>query len=343
MATARTPGSTPHAAGVARECLQRCAHLIDRAQSGHRLDVRFRCHGRHRQRFNRTGPLASNGGSTETEALVSGSPAIDAGSAAVSCPSADQRGEARPDNGESNCDIGAYEYQDPTNYTLTVSKNGSGSGTVTSADGNINCGSTCSFGYASGSQVTLTATPASGSTFAGWSGGGCSGTGSCQLTMSSNQTVTATFSYTVAGACTMTSSVKQPSLTSSGQSISIENAISSSTSASQKLDLRSSHPQDSFELTSLSHATCMDNTSYKKWSGDSFNEITGEGSGSFGTSRTRAKPGYRIQFSIGDYGDGAGPDNNTADQVSFTIRNSAATIVWQGHGKLTSGSEEESG
>jgi beta-lactam-binding protein with PASTA domain len=40
--------------------------------------------------------------------------------------------------------------------------------------------------------VTLTATPAAGSTFAGWSGA-CAGTGLCNLTMSADQTVTATF------------------------------------------------------------------------------------------------------------------------------------------------------
>src|SRR5439155_26620695 len=55
-------------------------------------------------------------------------------------------------------------------FTLTVGKAGSGSGTVTSRDGRINCGPTCSAAYESGTGVALTATPASGSTFAGWSG-----------------------------------------------------------------------------------------------------------------------------------------------------------------------------
>jgi hypothetical protein len=44
--------------------------------------------------------------------------------------------------------------------------------------------------------VTLTTSPAKGSTFTGWSGGGCSGTGTCQLTMSADQAVTATFDAT---------------------------------------------------------------------------------------------------------------------------------------------------
>ncbi|HET6816322.1 MAG TPA: hypothetical protein VFH66_03750 [Mycobacteriales bacterium] len=78
-------------------------------------------------------------------------------------------------------------------HSLTVSKTGSGSGTVTSTDGQISCGATCSHAYSSGTLVTLNAAPASGSSFAGWSGA-CSGTGSCQVTMSSAQTVTATFS-----------------------------------------------------------------------------------------------------------------------------------------------------
>ena len=78
-------------------------------------------------------------------------------------------------------------------YTLSVAKSGSGTGTVTSGDGNINCGASCSAAYTSGTQVTLTATPTAGSVFSGWSGGGCSGTGTCAVTMSAAQSVTATF------------------------------------------------------------------------------------------------------------------------------------------------------
>lgn len=74
---------------------------------------------------------------------------------------------------------------------LFVSKAGTGGGTVTSAPGGISCGATCSASYASGTSVILTAA-AVGSTFTGWSGG-CAGTGACTVTMSSVQTVTATF------------------------------------------------------------------------------------------------------------------------------------------------------
>jgi Divergent InlB B-repeat domain len=77
--------------------------------------------------------------------------------------------------------------------SLTVTKAGAGAGTVTSSPAGISCGSTCSAVYASGMSVTLTATPAAGSTFTGWSGGVCSGTGACTVTMSAARTVTATF------------------------------------------------------------------------------------------------------------------------------------------------------
>ena len=59
------------------------------------------------------GPLQDNGGFTQTHALLSGSPAIDAGNP-DNCPSHDQRGYLRPIDGNgdgiAHCDMGAYEY-----------------------------------------------------------------------------------------------------------------------------------------------------------------------------------------------------------------------------------------
>lgn len=54
------------------------------------------------------GPLADNGGFSQTHALLSGSSAIDAGDPAI-CPETDQRGVKRPMG--IGCDIGAYEYE----------------------------------------------------------------------------------------------------------------------------------------------------------------------------------------------------------------------------------------
>jgi hypothetical protein len=84
-----------------------------------------------------------------------------------------------------------------TAHTLTVDKAGTGTGSVGSTGpGGIGCGTTCSAAFLSGGgPVTLTERPANGTTFTGWSGGGCSGAATtCLVTMSSDQTVTATFS-----------------------------------------------------------------------------------------------------------------------------------------------------
>jgi len=56
--------------------------------------------------------LADNGGLTQTHALQSGSPAIDAGPS--SCPATDQRGVLRPFPSNGNCDLGAYEVSIPS-------------------------------------------------------------------------------------------------------------------------------------------------------------------------------------------------------------------------------------
>ena len=82
---------------------------------------------------------------------------------------------------------------------LTVTKSGSGSGSVSSSPAGIACGTICSQAYEAGSVITLTATPEGGSTFLGWSGGGCSGTGSCQVTLNADTTVVASFQAPAGG------------------------------------------------------------------------------------------------------------------------------------------------
>ncbi len=88
-------------------------------------------------------------------------------------------------------------------FGLNVSGEGTGGGTVQSQANltpPINCaiaagsatGPACSAEYASPTVVTLSAQASAGHTFTGWSGD-CSGTGSCQLTMSANHAVTARF------------------------------------------------------------------------------------------------------------------------------------------------------
>ena len=80
-----------------------------------------------------------------------------------------------------------------TGAALVITRNGTGTGTVTSTPAGITCGSDCTETVVAGTSVTLTAAAASGSTFAGWSGGGCSGAAACTMTVNANTTVTATF------------------------------------------------------------------------------------------------------------------------------------------------------
>src|SRR3954470_3697401 len=78
-------------------------------------------------------------------------------------------------------------------HSIVITRAGNGSGTVTSAPAAIDCGTTCAASFGFGTVVTLTAKPATGSTFTGWSGGGCTGTGTCVATMTEAVGVTATF------------------------------------------------------------------------------------------------------------------------------------------------------
>jgi uncharacterized repeat protein (TIGR02543 family) len=91
-------------------------------------------------------------------------------------------------------------------YSLTVSK--SGSGTVTSVPPGIDCGATCTTQFIAGTSVALTANPAGGYAFTGWTGA-CNGTGSCNVFMDGNKSVSAAFSpqlaVTILGAGTVTS------------------------------------------------------------------------------------------------------------------------------------------
>ena len=138
------------------------------------------------------GPLADNGGPTQTHLPVAGGPAIDAGnnSLILQGVTTDQRGLGFPRIVSGTVDIGAVEKI--IKHTLSISKT-DGNGTINSKPGGIVCGATCSVGFISGTAVTLTATPDPGYLFTGW-GGACSGPATtCTLAMNAAKNVTASF------------------------------------------------------------------------------------------------------------------------------------------------------
>ncbi len=98
--------------------------------------------------------------------------------------------------------------------TLQIVIGGSGSVSI----GATTCASTCSVTVEQGAQLTLTATPASGYTFAGWSGGGCTGTAACVTTIAAATQVFATFLATPGPPVTVTS--PQPTTTTGTPPIS---------------------------------------------------------------------------------------------------------------------------
>lgn len=95
---------------------------------------------------------------------------------------------------------GTFAATTPTpTFVLTVTRDGDGSGLVTSEPAGVACTATaCSGTFESGTRVKLTATPEASSRFVGWSGP-CDGTGTCEVVLSAAVTVTATFAHGAPG------------------------------------------------------------------------------------------------------------------------------------------------
>jgi streptogramin lyase/Tol biopolymer transport system component len=111
----------------------------------------------------------------------------------------------------------------PPSTTVSVTKAGTGSGTVTGPG--IVCGTQCSAGFNPG--LTLAATAAPGSSFKGWSGA-CTGTGLCVVATAGNTTVTAAFervpAQTGAESGGANGPSAHPSLSADGQLVAFDSA-----------------------------------------------------------------------------------------------------------------------
>ncbi|MBC7350002.1 MAG: SBBP repeat-containing protein [Candidatus Aminicenantes bacterium] len=93
----------------------------------------------------------------------------------------------------SSTDVFVARFAAVGSYQLTVSRTGDGSGSVTSVDGGIDCGSDCSETYDEGFIVILKAEPAENSVFGGWSGDVTSPDNPIYFTMDSDKNITASF------------------------------------------------------------------------------------------------------------------------------------------------------
>ena len=163
--------------------------------------------------------------------------------------------EVRPADGDgigsAECDIGAFERPDAG--ILTVVSNGSGTGEVISTLPGIDCGSDCSEPFAGGVEVELVASASTGSVFIGW-GGPCSGTGSCMVTVSGNDQVTATFDTAPSAPVTVSTSGDGSGLvTSSPSGISCPPACEASFAQDSTVVL-SATPEFDSEFTQWSGA-----------------------------------------------------------------------------------------
>ena len=135
----------------------------------------------------------------------------------------------------------------PITTSLQVTKMGTGMGAVTSADGKINCGTTCFAKYnATGTSVTLRAQADSGSTFDSWSGcdltrSGVLGFSLCNLAMTANRTVGAVFNLNAAVISTATTTISE---TTSGGNNLARSGIASQSSALSKTSSKASNAID---------------------------------------------------------------------------------------------------
>jgi uncharacterized repeat protein (TIGR03803 family) len=106
---------------------------------------------------------------------------------------------------------------------LNVSLAGPGSGVVTSSPAGLNCPTVCTANFNSPAPIRLSAIPATGSGFHGWTGA-CTGTGACSFLLTSAKSLTATF---VAGSTTSVK-VGPASTVGAGTSVTLTAQVSHS-------------------------------------------------------------------------------------------------------------------
>ena len=148
--------------------------------------------------------------------------------------------------------------------TLTVTKEGTGTGRVSARDGGLDCGADCTARYLDGTTVVLTATADASSAFTGWSGA-CSGSASsATVTVDAAMTCTATFTLSAPSTYLLTigktgDGSDDSLVTSSPSGISCGASCSASFAAGASVEL-TVNPADGFELVGWQGEGCTTGT-----------------------------------------------------------------------------------
>jgi CSLREA domain-containing protein len=155
------------------------------------------------------GSLQNNGGQTDTFALQSNSPAIDAVPIA-NCPPTDQRGDPRPAEGGNACDIGAFEGSFEASPTPTPTATRTATATATTA---ATATATATSSATATATSTATATPTATATSS------ASATETASTTATATESTTATARNTATPTVTPTPQPKPPQLTVSPKTV----------------------------------------------------------------------------------------------------------------------------
>jgi hypothetical protein len=207
--------------------------------------------------------------------------------------------------------------------TLDVTTDGNGSGSVTSAPAGIDCGSACTNDFAFGTVVTLTATPDVSADFAGWNGAGCSGTGSCVVTMDAAHSVTATFTLKTPTLDVTKSGSGAGSITSSPAGIDCGPTCSTALDYGTVLDLTASPDADSMFIGWAGDCTgtgaCSVTLDHARAVTATFTAVAHQPDGRIGTSSEVAKMvGDNVYNDTGD-GQGKGGEAKRGKTKTFYV------------------------
>ncbi len=142
----------------------------------------------------------------------------------------------------------------PAQFALTVTNGGNGK--VTSDPAGIDCGTDCTENFDEKTVATLTATPDSGFAFTGWTGGGCTGTGTCVVTMTAATSVTATFTEAPPAQYQLSvTNGGNGKVTSSPAGIDCGTSCNASFDSGTKVTLTAT-PDSSYQFTGWSGTSC---------------------------------------------------------------------------------------